>query len=140
MNNSRRGFLRKGTLGALGIAAGLSLGNKTFGLAGLTSTGPRFALDKAAFQAHLNTEFLIGATKVAVKLIDILDLGSKRTANGAKEAFSLTFRGSTETTLHQDTFRIEHAKLGTFSLLLVPIVAKDKSSRYYEAVINQLHG
>ena len=140
MNNSRRGFLRNGTLGAVGAAAGLGLANKAFGHVELSSTAPRLALDRAAFQAHLNTEFLIGVTKVPIKLIDVSDLGSKRTSNGTKEAFSLTFRGSTETTLHQETFMIEHAKLGMFSLFIVPIVAKDKSSRYYEAIINRLHG
>ena len=140
MNNSRRGFLRKGALGALGVAAGLTLANKTLGHAELTSTAPRLALDRAAFQAHLNTDFLIGITKVPIKLIDVVDLGSKRTASGTKEAFSLTFRASAETTLPQNTFMIEHAKLGMFSLLIVPIVARDKNNRYYEAVINRLHG
>jgi len=140
MNNSRRGFLTKGTLGAVGAAAGLGLANKTFGHAGLTSTAPRLALDRAAFQAHLNSDFLIGVTKVPIKLIDVVDLGSKRTADGKKEAFSLTFRASAETTLPQNTFMIEHAKLGMFSLFIVPIVARDKSNRYYEAVINRLHG
>jgi hypothetical protein len=140
MNNSRRGFLRNGTLGAVGAAAGLGLANKTFGHAELTSTAPRLALDRAAFQAHLNTDFLIGITKVPIKLIDVVDLGSKRTADGTKEAFSLTFRATAETTLPQNTFMIEHEKLGMFSLFIVPIVARDKSNRYYEAVINRLHG
>jgi hypothetical protein len=83
---------------------------------------------------------LIGVTKAPIKLIDVVDLGSRRTSKGSKEAFSLTFRASAETSLTQKTFMIEHAKLGMFSLFIVPIVAKDKNNRYYEAVINRLHG
>jgi len=139
MTTSRRNFLKNGTLGAL--AAGVSLGitEPDFGRAALSSTAPRLLLDRAAFQAHLRTDFFIGISKVCITLIEVLNLGSKRSADGKREAFTLTFRGDNASPLKQDTYMIEHDKLGMFSLFLVPVVSRDKSGRYYEAVINRLH-
>jgi len=139
MDTSRRGFLKRGTLGALGAAVSLGLADKVLGHEGLSSTAPRMALDKAAFQAQLKTPFFIGVSKIPIKLIEVFDLGSKRTAKGPREAFSLTFHSDKALMLPQQTYMIEHDKLGMFSLLIVPIVSKDKSARYYEAVINRLY-
>jgi hypothetical protein len=140
MDASRRGFLKKGTVGALGVALSLGSTDKILGRAGSSSATPRLPLDKAAFQAQLKTPFFIGVSRVPITLFEVFDLGSKRTANGSREAFSLTFRGDNASPLRQETYRIDHEKLGRFSLLLVPTVSKEKSCRYYEAVINRLHG
>ena len=139
MDTSRRGFLKKGTVGALAAALSLGLADKVLGHEGLASTAPRLALDKAAFQAQLKTPFFLGVSRVPIKLIEVVDLGSKRSANGPREAFSLTFHGDNASPLQQQTYMIEHDKLGMFSMLIVPIVSKDKSARYYEAVINRLY-
>ena len=139
MTTSRRNFLKKGTLGALAAGISLVITETDFGRAGLPSTAPRLLLDRAAFQAHLKTDFFIGVSKVRVRLIEVLNLGSRHSIDGKKEAFTLTFRGDVGSPLKQETYMIEHDKLGTFSLFLVPIVARDKSARYYEAVINRLH-
>lgn len=139
MDTSRRGFLKKGAVGALGAAVSIGLTDKVLGHGGLSSTAPRLALDKAAFQAQLKTPFFIGASRVPIRLIEVFDLGSKRSANGPREAFSLTFHGDKAAPLQQETYMIEHDKLGMFSLLIVPVVSRDKSVRYYEAVINRLH-
>jgi hypothetical protein len=101
MDTSRRGFLKKGAVGALGAAVSLGLADKVLGHEGLSSTAPRLALDKAAFQAQLKTPFFIGVPKVPIKLIEVVDLGSKRSANGPREAFSLTFRGDNASPLRQ---------------------------------------
>jgi hypothetical protein len=138
MDTSRRGFLKKGAVGALGAAVSLGLADKVLGR-GLSSNAPRLALDKATFQAQLGTLFFIGASRVPIKLIEVVDLGSKRTTNGAREAFSLTFHGDNASPLRQETYMIDHEKLGRFSLLVVPIVSRDQSRRYYEVVINRLH-
>ena len=139
MDTSRRGFLKKGAVGALGAAVSLGLADKVLGHEGLSSTAPRLALDKAAFQAQLKTPFFIGVSRIPIKLIEVVDLGSKRSAKNPREAFSLTFRGDSASPLQQQTYMIEHDKLGMFSMLIVPIVSKDKSARYYEAVVNRLY-
>jgi hypothetical protein len=99
-----------------------------------------FDLNKTAFLAQLNTDFLFtrGGSKVAVKLVDVSDLPQRGTRTKG-EAFSLMFRGDRSKILKQDTYVIKHNKLGEFSFLVVPIMRKDKSAPYYEAVINRLH-
>ncbi|SRR6266545_5178731 len=138
MTTSRRIFLRNGAIGAL--AAGVSLGVSKKSFAG--SAGSEFPElpDMAAFQAQLKTDFLIGRSKVPIRLVNVLKLGSKRAADGKREAFTLTFRADPKPPLKQETYTIEHARLGTFSMLVVPVVSKDKEARYYEAVVNRLHG
>jgi hypothetical protein len=145
MPTSRRSFLKQGTLVAL--AAGVP-----FGLASDVSAGTIFGesvappaaglgLTKAAFESQLNTQFLINESnqKVALKLVEVAELRSKKSARDGKEGFSLLFRGSHSTPLRQHTYLIEHARLGMFSFLIVPVMSRDKPAPYYEAVINRLH-
>jgi len=139
MTTSRRNFLKNGTLGALATGVSLGITETDFGRAALSSTAPRLLLDREAFESQLRTDFLIGITKVSVRLIEVLNLGSKQGADGKKEAFTLTFRGDNRSPLKQETYMIEHDRLGTFSLFLVPVVSRDKSAKYYEAVINRLY-
>ena len=119
----------------MGAAVSIGLTDKVLGREGLSSTAPRLALDKAAFQAQLKTPFFIGVSRIPIKLIEVVDLGSK----GPREVFSLTFHGDSASPLQQQTYMIEHDKLGMFSMLIVPIMSKDKSARYYEAVVNRLY-
>ncbi len=144
MSTSRRGFLKQGTLVAL--AAGLP-----FGLASSVSAGTIFGetgvpppaglgLTKAAFASQLNTQFLITESnrKVALKLVEVGELNSNKPASEGKESFSLVFRGTHATPLGQETYRIEHERLGKFSFFIVPILSKNQPALYYEAVINRL--
>ncbi len=139
MGTSRRDFLKKGSLVALAAGVPVSLAERA---AGSETAVPSvaFGLNKAAFLAQLHTDFLItdGPSKVAVRLVDVTDL-PRRGATGRKEAFSLVFRGDQTTALQQNTYLIEHKKLGLFSFLLVPVMSRDKSAPYYEALINRLH-
>ena len=137
MTTSRRNFLRNGAIGALAAGVSLGISNKTVA-ASAGSNLPELP-DMAAFQAQLKSEFLIGKSKVPIRLIDVVKHGSKKTMLGNKEAFTLSFRGTLKPSLKQETYTIEHAKLGAFSMLVVPVVSKDKEARYYEAVINRLH-
>jgi hypothetical protein len=95
---------------------------------------------KATFMAQINSVFLIQAKKekpVQVKLIEVNDVGPiPDRQNPGRECFSLVFSGQPR--LRQDTYTINHAALGKFSLLIVP-VGKNKKGAYYEAVINRLN-
>lgn len=139
MGTSRRDFLKKGSLVALAAGVPVTLAEK---IAASETAAPSvaFGLTKAAFLAQLNTNFLIneGSSKVGVKLVDVADL-PRRGASGQKEAFSLMFRGDHAAALKQNTYLIEHEKLGLFSFLIVPVMSRDKSAPYYEALINRLH-
>ena len=94
---------------------------------------------KATFAAQINSMFRIQskqAKPVEVKLIEVKDTGPIPDQQSGRECFSLLFIGQPR--LRQDTYAIDHAALGKFTLLLVP-VGKDKKGSYYEAVINRLN-
>jgi hypothetical protein len=139
---SRRKFLKQGTLGALAAGVTVGLGNKAIGHTAATSSTGSVALDRAAFSSQLGTTFTIddGSRKVPLKLIDVANLGSKRTTDGRREAFALMLSGSDSLPLKQQTYPIDHEKLGKFSMLLVPILARNSRVLYYEINVNRLHG
>jgi len=139
MGTSRRDFMKKGSLVALAAGFPVSLVERAAG-SEIALPSVAFGLSKAAFLAQLNTDFLIneGVAKVAVRLVEVTDL-PRRGATGRKEAFSLLFRGDYAMLLKQNTYLIEHDRLGIFSFLLVPIMTRDKNAPHYEAIINHLH-
>ena len=139
MGTSRRDFIKKGSLLALVAGVPVSLVERTAASESAASS-VAIGLNRAAFLAQLNSTFLIneGASKVAVRLVAVTDL-PRRGASAGKEAFSLLFKGDKATALEQNTYLIEHEKLGLFSFLVVPIMSKDKSARHYEAIINRLN-
>jgi hypothetical protein len=140
MSTSRRDFLKKGSVVALVAAVPLSLAERALAKEPLASFGG-LGLSKAAFMAQLNSEFLINDTTVKrkVKLVAVEDLPQVRKFGKGKEGFSLLFRGDQTLVMKQNTYLIEHDRLGTFSFLLVPIRTPDKSAPHYEAIINHLH-
>lgn len=152
---SRRKFLQAGTVVAL--AAGVPLKSAVV-VPGKRSSAPQTSAPgvtataspatktealpfytKASFAAYLNSAFVIRSKRtraVEVKLIKVSDAGPVPDRQIAgKECFSLTFLGHQK--LQQDVYAFEHAALGKFDLLLVP-VGKDKKGLYYEALINRL--
>lgn len=137
MSTSRRNFIKNSTMVALAAGVPLGIAEKIALAAG--PSAPDNLLNKAAFQSALNTKFLINnnRSKVSVKLVDVQDLGSERTDR--REAFALTFRGDDLKALNQNTYVIEHERLGTFSFLLVPMGRDSRDRPRYEAVINRLH-
>jgi hypothetical protein len=139
MGTSRRDFLKKGSLVALAAGVPVTLAEKA---AAMEMAAPPVALGltKAAFLAQLNTNFLVneGTSKVAIKLVEVTDL-PRRGASKQKEAFSLIFRGDQASALKQNTYLIEHEKLGLFSFLVVPVMRNRNSAAHYEAIINRLH-
>jgi hypothetical protein len=137
MNSSRRNFLKRGMFGAVAAGVPLALTDIASGMGRSTVAG----LNMASFKNQLGTNFLINheTAKVKIKLVDVTDFASRKQAAAGKEGFSLLFRGPKETTLKQDTYRIEHEELGMFSFLVVPVGTKDTRAPHYEAVINRLH-
>jgi hypothetical protein len=139
---SRRKFLKQGTLGAIAAGFTVGLGNKAIGRTAVDSSTHLSRLDRAAFASQLRTTFVInsGSRKVPLKLIEVSELGTKRAINGRREAFALVFSGNHSSPLKQETYLIEHEKLGAFSMLVVPILARNEKERYYEINVNRLHG
>lgn len=93
-------------------------------------------LTKEAFQANLNTEFLVRldpSASVAIELVELLEGAS----TSRQEQYSLTFRGPLETPFGQGMRDVEHEKFGAFELFLVPI-AREPDGMVYEAVFNRI--
>ena len=135
MATSRRNFLKSGSLVAL--AAGIPLASLERVLGSDRTALSIAGLTRKNFAEHLNTNFIIhhAQSKVSVRLVEVENL---RAATPRGEAFSLLFRGDHSTALTQNTYVIQHGKLGRFSFLLVPMRTRDKSAVFYEAIINRL--
>jgi hypothetical protein len=92
-------------------------------------------LTKALFAESLKTKFRVSSEQsdaVEVELIELVEGVS--TPN--HEQFSLLFQGPQTPFLPQMTYRVEHDRLGEFSLFLVP-VARTPDGFQYEAVFNR---
>jgi len=141
MATSRRDFIKKGSLLAVAAAVPASIAQGAARREVIVPANAEPELTKAAFKALVNTEFRISNSRsqLIVKLVDVSDLAHRRGARAGKEGFSLLFRGPAESTLPQNTYAIEHAKLGTFSFLLVPVRSKNNNHAAYEAIVNRLY-
>lgn len=139
MKSSRREFLKRGTLGALAAGVPLALSQKAPGGSAAASTVG--LLNLAVFKSQVGSTFTFNneAVKVKTTLVQVSSFASRKEAAAGKEGFSLRFLGPEEVELKQDTYRIEHDKLGLLSFLVVPVQVRDKRGCYYEAVINRLH-
>ena len=87
------------------------------------------------FSPHLNSRFQMryGDSQIAeLELISVTDVGS----TPRQIQFSLVFLAPESAPLWQGIYTLDHDKLGTFSLFLVPI-GKDKQGVEYEAIFNR---
>jgi hypothetical protein len=86
--------------------------------------------------AYVGTEFDVlddPAHLFCLKLTEIVEhLKTER-----QEAFSLFFRGPSNSHLLQGIHKLKHAQLGEFEIFLVP-VAQDKDGFQYEAAFNHV--
>jgi hypothetical protein len=148
MATSRRNFLKTGTLGL--ICAGLPavLAKVVVGhpnIVGEFSEGNAtrsFNFSKDTFTPHLNTTFRIQTGSFAsdlrlTKITDLKAISRIPARIAGKESFSLLFTAADKTTsLPQDTYVVDHAALGRFSMFLVPV--GKATNKHYEAIITRL--
>ena len=92
-------------------------------------------MSREVFEPHLNTTFRLlhgGPELLELELVEIVG-GEGRVENSY--SFSLIFRGGPHFSLQQHTFTLEHDRLGTLDIFLVPI-SRDPAGFRYEAVFN----
>lgn len=93
-------------------------------------------IEKTTFAENLKTKFrasLGGPEGVELELVEIRDaLSTPR-----QEQFALLFHGPPDIFLPQQTYQMEHERIGTFDLMLVP-VGQNQDGFDYEAVFNHL--
>jgi hypothetical protein len=148
MNFSRRDILKgaAATLltGASSLAIAPALAASRDRAAGATDPATGLAeLSRKAFSGAVGSDFQVhvGAVQTAtVRLESLTDLvtpaGAPKPAPG-KEGFSLLFSGAAKHSFPQGTYTLDHATLGSFTLLLVAVGPAASATRY-EAVINRL--
>jgi hypothetical protein len=93
-------------------------------------------LTKENLSENVKTKFnvqLAEGRTVELELTEVkVHLSSPR-----QEMFSLFFHGPQDVLLPQNTYRLEHERLGASDLFLVP-VGKDEDGFIYEALFNRL--
>lgn len=88
------------------------------------------------FSEHLGGTFNIrpdDTGQVDVELISATGLGGSTGEEMPRQPFSIVFRGPGDVLLPQRIYRMQHDKIGSFELFLVPIGPDEKGLRY-EAV------
>ncbi len=105
---------------------------------------PLYNITRVMFAQNLGTKFTfsLGGVKLTeVTLIEVNDLNPpfvKGNGTSSRECFSVVFSGPRSLPLRQDTYSIEHSRLGRFQLLLVP-GDPGKGPLHYGAVINRVY-
>jgi hypothetical protein len=70
--------------------------------------------------------------------VELLMVSAEDKGSGpGEEQFSITFRGPLDVFLPQHTYKMEHPRMGTFDLFLVPI-KQSKDGFYYEACFSRM--
>ncbi len=92
-------------------------------------------LKKTTFDKHLNTKFHIHLDPSDVADVELVETTEAKVKG--LENFSIVFRGPHDKSFQQSTYKVEHDKIGSFDLFMVPI-GKDNNGIYYEAVFNRL--
>lgn len=93
-------------------------------------------LTPSSFSEHVGTRFLLdyGAEEpMAVELCEVLP--HEKHPGPRPEPFSVFFRGPRTVVLPQRIYRLEHERMGTMEIFLVPVGPDEKGMRY-EAVFN----
>jgi len=137
MSKSRREFIKRGAVAAFAASLSATLVKSVSASVTGVVLGQEDQLAKANFARYLHTTFRAqapGSRTVELKLIEISDLASNK-----KAGFSLLFDGARGKILSQDIYSFQHAEMGRFSLLMVPVVTRRRNQPHYEVIINKLH-
>ena len=88
------------------------------------------------FKIHYHSTKILEAQLVLeVELIEVTDYAGKSMGSSRRRPFTILFRAAKDTILQQAVYKLEHDKMGTLELFLVPIMPDEKGS-LYESVFN----
>lgn len=97
-------------------------------------------LTRTVLAGQLKTPFAVAgrAKRLSLQLVDVADLPSAKASGtvGSDLSFAALWSGPGASPLPQQTYRLSHPQLGTFSIFLVP-VGRPGRVRFYEAVFNR---
>ena len=89
-----------------------------------------------AFKIHYRSTKILDAQLILeVELVEVAEYSENWAGLSKRQPFSILFRAPKETNLPQGIYQVEHEKMGTLELFLVPIMPDEKGS-LYESVFN----
>jgi hypothetical protein len=132
-------------LGSAGLVLGQDLGRTLPGdIPYASQLEPVFTFNQSTFAPYLNTIFRVQSDagwRTSLTLLEVREfqVGPTKDSSGQLkgECFSLFFTGGKKA-LPQENYTVTHDALGTFKLLIVPIVSRGRP--IYQAVINHSQG
>lgn len=95
---------------------------------------PLYYYNSAAFSSYIGSIFRVYVPQQKAIDLNLIDVRQLKPPVPGKEGFSLVFEDSAPNRLPSGLYKIEHAALGTFCLMLGPV---NKNRTTYEAVINR---
>ena len=95
----------------------------------------RDGMKREDFEPHLNTTFRLVRPDAEPLELVLEEVSGGETYGQDSYGFSLVFRGGPHFRLSQHIFTLEHDRLGTLDIFLVPI-SQDAEGFRYEAVFN----
>lgn len=152
MRTSRRDLIRLGAAAAVScfVPGRASAGQSPRSVTPLRAARKAFLaadplLTRTVLAGQLDTSFQVEATGVStvrppvLRLSGVADLPAAETTGlvGSDLCFAALFAGPKSAPLQQQTYRLHHAALGTFSVFLVPVGRPGKDLSY-EATFNRL--
>ena len=95
------------------------------------------SLTEKEFSQHVGTKFRLKTEprEIELELIEVKGYVSQEIEQGGMERFSVFFVGPGDSFLPQQTYGVEHERMGEFEIFLVPTSGDDERFRY-EAVFN----
>lgn len=98
---------------------------------------PSEKLTEENFAHHLNTKFFtsMGEIRVELELAEVKGYRTEHEEQQGMERFSIFFNGPTEPLLPQGLYSMDHERMGSFEIFIVPISPSQNGVRY-EAVFN----
>jgi hypothetical protein len=98
-------------------------------------------ITRSRLKPHVGESFRVettGGSTVVLNLASVGDLPSAKAAGTAEsdDSFELIFESTSGIMLSQGTYELQHAKLGTLTIFLVPVNLPSKTATY-EAIFNQ---
>ncbi len=92
---------------------------------------------REAFTGHMGDSFRLPLNADQSLSLTLIEVTPLKAYEGLprQDPMALLFRGPCDVVLPQNTYNLEHERLGTVTLFLVPIIPDAEGPRY-EAVIN----
>jgi hypothetical protein len=159
MANSRRDFIKKSAMAVVAAGIPIELSEVVFARSGNGAAGfavpveslndPLMYLKRSSFEPYANSIFRVRTSHYSanLNLIQISSGYQHSQAFKAKKASTTVVRESEERfallfkstdSIPQEVYNLDHAALGKFRMLIVPVVNRDRRAYYYEAVINRI--